>query len=1019
MTSERWAQIEQLYHAARARSERERAAFLAAACADDEALRREVASLLAQPASGDGFLEAPAMSLAAHLVSEGGGSGLIGRRLGVFHVKSRLGAGGMGEVYRAYDTRLKREVALKVLPDAFSQDRDRLARFQREAELLATLNHPNIAAVYGLEQADPSPGSGQAAMTALILELVEGETLADRLARGSRLKTQGLPLDEALPIARQIADALEAAHEKGVIHRDLKPANIKVTPDGRVKVLDFGLAKLTQASGSALRAPGELSDSPTITPPALMTEAGMILGTAAYMSPEQARGKPVDKRSDIWAFGCVLYEMLTGRRPFAGESVTDTLTLIITKEPDWSPLPGQTPSAIRRLLRRALAKDRNERLADIADARIELKDALTAGRDDAAGAVQALPISLKRRFAPVLGAVVVTAVAVGVGTWILKPAAPAVQPSVTRSVIAVEPFNQRTPANPGQNRPPGPIRPFRTAVALSPDGRTLVFRGTRDAGGQLFIRPLDRLEATPIPGTDGANSPFFSPDGTWIGFWANGELRKVPVGGGPASTIGRVPGPSLAVYGASWGDGDVIVFATRAGLWRLPARGGRPEAVSVPSEVEYAEYLPRLLPGGEAILYTLAKTAFRWDNAQIVVRSLVTGTQKVLIDDGADARYVPTGHLVFVRRGVLMAAPFDLPRLELTGGPVALVDGVMQSTNQPNTDTDSGAAQFAVADRGTLVYVTGGIAHDQERELVWVDRNGLFDLLTPLRREFLAPRLAPDRKRIAVTTQPSGATAGHRVWIYDLPRRMLTPLTTLDEAALWNVWSPDGARVAFSSEVAGKLNVFWKSADGTGTSERLTTSEYLSPNSWSPDGKTLAFVQNHPATARDIWVVDVGSSDRSPRPLMQTPASESFPAFSTDGRWLAYTSDDSGRQEVYVQRYPGPGPRVVVSTDGGTSPAWRSDGSELFYFKTLPENYMRMMVAPVKATAAGFSSGTPRKLFEGRYVMADPVRGYDVTPDGQRFLMVRPLDPPPEPATELVLVENWFEELKARVPVTP
>ena len=622
-----------------------------------------------------------------------------------------------------------------------------------------------------------------------------------------------------------------------------------------------------------------------------------------------------------------------------------------------------------------------------------------------------------RRFAPVVAAMVVTAVAVGIGTWTLKPSAPAVRPSVTRSLIAVQPFDQRTPATPGENRPPVATRPVRTALALSPDGRTLVFRAVRETRGQLFVRPLDRLEATPIPGTEGANSPFFSPDGTWIGFWANGELRRVPLAGGPASAIARVPGTATPIFGASWGDGDLIVFATSAGLWRVPAGGGRPEAVSQPSESEFAHYLPRVLPGGKAVLYTLVKTAFRWDDAQIVVRSLVTGEQKVLIEDGTDARYVATGHLVFVRRGVLMAAPFDLARLELTGGPVALIDGVMQAVNMVNTDTDSGAAQFAVADRGTLVYATGGIAPDQERELVWVDRNGAVEILPALRREFLAPRLDPDGQRVAVTTQPSGANTNSRVWIYDVRRRTLNPLTTVDEPALWSVWSPDGTRVAFSLDLAGKYNLFWKSADGTGTSERLATSG--APSSWSSDGKTLAFVQKPiSAFGSDIRALDVRSTDRQPRPVVQTPAEERFPSFSADGRWLAYTSDGSGRVEVYVQPYPGPGRRVLVSTDGGTSPAWRSDGTELFYYAALPQNLVRMMVVPVKATAAGFSAGTPRTLFEGRYVMSDPVRGYDVTPDGQRFLMVRPLDPPPEPATELVLVENWLEELKARLPST-
>ncbi len=924
-----------------------------------------------------------------------------GVRLGAYEVSALIGAGGMGEVYRARDTNLGREVALKILPDTFTHDPERLARFRREAQVLASLNHPHIGAIYGLDEAN-----GQ---QFLVLELVDGETLDKRIARGA------ITVGEALPIAGEIAEALEAAHEKGVVHRDLKPSNIALTNDRHVKVLDFGLAKLGATEGAAVSSP---SMSPTITSPAFVTGVGVLLGTAAYMSPEQAKGRESDKRSDIWAFGCVFYEMLTGRALFEGGTVGEILAEVFKSEPDWRRLPAATPESVRRLLRRCLQKEPNLRLRDIGDARLEIKEALTDS-DDAAGAVPAVPVSLARRFAPAVGAILVAALAAGVGTWTFKSSAPAVPPSVTRSIIAVRPFDRRTSPGPTESRPPE-VRPGRTVIALSPDGRTLVFRAIQDTGGQLFVRPLDRLEATAIPGTEGATSPFFSPEGAWIGFWANGELRKVPVGGGPASAIGRVPGANFPIFGASWGDGDVIVFATADGLWRMPGSGGQPEAVSKPSDDEYAHYLPRILPGGKAILYTRAKTAFRWDDAQIVVRSLPTGEQKVLIDDAADARYVSTGHIVFVRRGALMAAPFDLARLEVIGGPVALVDGVLQAANMGNTDTDSGAGQFAVSDRGTLIYVTGGIAPDDARELVWVDRNGVVENLTALRREFLAPRLAPDGQRVAVITQPSAATGNPRIWIYDVPRRTLTPLTTVDEAAHWSVWSPDGTRVAFSSELAGKLDLFWKSADGTGTSERLTTSPYRKqPSSWSRDGKTLAFVQGGPpATGNDIWILDVMSADHRPRPLLQTPASESFPTFSPDGGWLAYASNDSGRQEVYVQPYPGPGPRVLVSTDGGTSPTWRSDGKELFYYAVLPGNLRRMMAVPVKATAAGFSGGTPRKLFEGQYIMADPVNGYDVTSDGQRFLMVQRLDPPSESPSELVLVENWFEELKVRVPAT-
>ncbi|OFV90291.1 MAG: hypothetical protein A3G76_04755 [Acidobacteria bacterium RIFCSPLOWO2_12_FULL_65_11] len=925
-----------------------------------------------------------------------------GTQVGLYVIDSLIGAGGMGEVYRARDPKLNRDVALKVLPAHFALDADRLARFKREAQVLASLNHPNIAAIYGFEEA--------AGVQALVLELVEGPTLADRIGR------KPIPLDEALPIARQIAEAVEAAHEIGIVHRDLKPANVKVRPDGAVKVLDFGLAKAVEGDAAA----PVTSNSPTLSMGA--TVHGVILGTAAYMAPEQARGKKVDKRADVWAFGCVLYEMLTGKRAFGGDELSDTLAAVLRAEPDWTALPSSTPRAIRRLLHRCLEKEAHERLQAIGDARLEIKESLTAAGDDAAAAVPAPSVSLMRRFAPVVGALVVTAVAVGIGTWTLKPSVPATQPVVTRSLIAVQPFDQRTPAGPSENRLPL-ARPDRTAIALSPDGLTLVFRGTRGRGMvQLFMRALDRLDATPIPGTEGADSPFFSGDGTWIGFWANGELRKVPLAGGPVSAIGKVPGGGAAprAFGASWGDGDVIVFATSDGLWRVKAAGGQPESVSKPSEIEHAHYLPSMLPGGEAILFTLPKTGFRWDDAQIVVRSLVTGVQKVLLEDGADARYVPTGHIVFARRGTLMAVPFDLARLELTGGAVALIDGVMQAVAMGNFNADSGAGQFAMADRGTLIYATGGIAPDQERALVWVDRNGTVEALAAPPREYLAPRLAPDGQRVAVFTQAPGARGNQRVWIYNVPRRTVTPLTTGEEQGFWNIWSPDGARIAFTSAVGGRLNLFWKSADGTGESERLTTSEYQQrPSSWSSDGNALAFVQTHPATGNDIWVLDVGSADHRPRPVVQTPADERFPAFSTDGRWLAYTSNEAGREEVFVRPYPGPGSRVQVSTGGGRDPAWKFDGSELFYGSSIARDLVSLMAVPVKSTPAGFSAGIPRKLFEGRYQLtAAPIRSFDVTANGQRFLMVQPLDPRPEPPTELVLVTNWFEELKARVRAT-
>ena len=681
----------------------------------------------------------------------------VGTRFGTYEILSLLGQGGMGEVYRARDTRLNRDVALKVLPDVFTADPDRLARFTREAQVLASLNHSNIGAIHGLEDAQ--------GRQALVLELVEGPTLADRIAQGA------LPLEEALPIARQIADALEAAHEQGIIHRDLKPANIKLRPDGAVKVLDFGLAKaLERNEGQASSASRpDVTASPTLLSPATMTSAGLILGTAAYMAPEQARGKTVDRRADIWAFGCVLYEMLTGRRAFEGDEITDTLAGILRGEPAWEVLPPSMPRSIQRLVQRCLQKDPRQRLQAIGEARIAISEAIS-GRSDEPIPASPVGVSSRARHAlPLLATAVATALLVGGATWALKPAASDAAPRVTRSLIEINAFDHRPPAKTGESR--GVIRPDRTALALSPDGRTLVFRGVAvdvnpNGGTQsvLFVRSLDSLTATPIAITTGAESPFFSPDGAWIGYWDGGELRRVPISGSTTyTTITRVP-EGARIWGASWGDSDVIVYATGQGIWRVPASGGTPERILQAGDNENFRSLPHLLPGSQALLFTRQKTVFQWDDAEIIVRSLATGEEKVLLSDGADARYVRSGHIVFVRRGRLMAAPFDLNRLELTGGVVAIVDDVMQAVNVGNSSNDSGAGQFAVATAGTLVYVTGGATPDRLIEFVWVTRDGTVEPLPAPRREFGAPRLAPDGRRILAFTGASANEGGNRLW---------------------------------------------------------------------------------------------------------------------------------------------------------------------------------------------------------------------------------------------------------------
>ena len=874
--------------------------------------------------------------------------------------------------------------------------------------MLASLNHPNIAAIHGLEH--------EQGRQALVLELVDGPTLADRIATGA------LPLDEALSIARQLADALEVAHEQGIVHRDLKPANIKLRPDGTAKVLDFGLAKaLSRAddgSGLTRRGAVDVTASPTLLSPATMTSAGVILGTAAYMAPEQARGKTVDRRADIWAFGCVVYEMIAGRRAFAGDEITDTLAGILRGDPEWDALPPSTPRAIRRLLRRCLEKDPRQRLQAIGDARLEIADALAPGAGDTVvPAVAPAPRGIS--IVPLVVASAASALLAGAAIWALKPPAQADTPVVTRALLAIDPFEQRPTVRPGETR--GPVgRPDRTAIALSPDGRTLVFRAiateVNPGGGTqsvLFIRRLDSLMGSPIPATTGSDSPFFSPAGDWIGYWDAGELRRVPAADRSAAftTITRVP-DGERVKGASWGDGDVVVFATGQGLWRVAASGGTPERISDVRPDETARILPHVLPGGQAMLFTRQKTSFRWDDAEVIVRPLGAGDEKVLLTDAADARYVRTGHLVFVRRGKLMAVPFDIDALELRGAAVAVVDDVMQAVNMSNSTNDSGAAQVAIAANGTLVYITGGVQPEGLTEVVWVDRSGKAEVLPLPAGGYGSPRLSPDGQRLLVFSGASAGENGNRLWHYDIARKTRTALTTREERILWGIWSPDGSRVVFQNSAAGRGTLHAKAADGTGKSEPIAEARpaFQTPSSWSRTGK-LAFVESSATTGADIRVLDMTGSDRSGPVAVQTPADDSFPAFSPDGEWLAYASNASGAWEVYVQPHPGPGQRILVSTGGGQAPAWKGDGTELYY-SNISDGVVHMMAVPLAMTASGLTAGTPRQMFTGEFGMTGPARGYDVSADGQRFLFVRRVATPPPPPSRMVVVENWAEELK-------
>ena len=687
-----------------------------------------------------------------------------GTRLGSYEVVAQIGAGGMDEVYRARDTKLERDVAIKVLPANFVNDPERLSRFQREARMLAALNHPNIATIYGLEQ------SG--GVTCLVMELVSGQTLADRVKAGP------LAIEEALNIAVQIAEALEAAHEKSIIHRDLKPANVKVTPECKVKVLDFGLAKAF--AGDA--ANDDPSNSPTMS--AAATMQGVILGTAAYMSPEQARGKSCDKRTDIWAFGCVLYELLTGRQAFRGESTTEILAAVLREEPDWQALPGATPVKIRDLLRRCLQKDLRRRLHDAADARIEIEDALAApAMGEPAGVVKGVSALGRRELILGLSALLFVAVVAGFAVWNLKPAPAPTPKPVTRTVINLPPGQQLAGLDNGP------------AIAISADGTHLAYVARQGGVQQVYVRAMDSLEAKAIPGTEGAVNPFFSPDGQWLGFFANRKLMKVSLNGGAALALANVPYEA----GAAWGSQGTIAFSYSyaSTIQEVSEGGGALQPLTSLGKKDTSHRWPDLLPGGKALLFTGGAAGALFANTQIGVQSVGTSERRNLIEGGTNPRYTLSGHLVYAQEGILMAVPFDLKRLTIIGTGAPVMDGVMQSPTR-------GHAQYCFSTTGSLVYVPGGVQASQLR-LVWVSRNGAEQPLPAPANAYLNPRISPDGRRVAV-----GITSREsQVWQYDLSRETLTRFTFEGTVNGYPAWTPDGKRIAFISNKSGPVNIFW------------------------------------------------------------------------------------------------------------------------------------------------------------------------------------------------------------------
>ena len=964
------------------------------ACADDGEVRTEVEALLRAHQEAGRFAE-------SGLGIEDLGFDLIGRDIGTYRILSQLGAGGMGEVYRARDTKLGRDVAIKVLPFAFTADRDRLARFEREARVLATLNHPHIGAIYGFEE---SKG-----IRALVLELVEGETLAELLARSGR----GFSLDVALTIARQIAEALEAAHEKGIIHRDLKPANIilqgargptptrwqtgassvdsppRVSDEINVKVLDFGLAKAASGNGSD----PDLTQSPNVT--ANGTRQGMMLGTPAYMSPEQARGHVVDKRTDIWAFGCVLYEMLAGQPAFARETISDTIGAVMRGDPDWSALPVNLSRTLQVFLRRCLHKNPHDRLHDIADLRLALDGAFEQPPevpiDARTVAIDANKSGWRMSSAIALAAVVL----LGLGAttaWLLK-SAQSERPTVTQPVARVS-----VPTHPLAVL----VRATSSVMALSPDGSHLVYvagdreirgiEGNVRGAGQLYVRRLDSFEAKPIQGADDAQGPFFSPDGKWIAFFADDQLKKVSLAGG-------LPVPLCAAaglrHGGSWGADDRIIFPDYGGLWHVSGNGGKPELV-VPTDS--AALWPEFLPDGNAVLFTTIGPERIW------IHSLRTGQRRLLVEGGSHARYVSSGHVVYASEGSLMAVPFDAERLELIGSAVPVIQGVMMGL--PGEPV---LGHFAVSASGSLAYLAGSVLNLQQT-MVWVDRRGHEESLNVNPRSYASPRISPDGTRLAVEVVESG---NRDVWIYDLVRKTFRPLTFDPASDGRPVWTPDGRRIAFSStRDRGGFNLFWQPADGAPQVERLTTEPNSNRNPWAftPDAKMLVFSEANPDTQIDVHLLSMERGYPS-KPLLHERFIEGHPALSPDGRWIAYRSNETGRLEVYVRPFP----RVdegkwPITTDGGSVPFWAPSGRELFY-----QNGDLVMVVPIE-TEPTFTPGKPQVLFS--WGLPLNFRNVDVSPDGQRFLVIKDVPQTLEPSArdEITVVLNWAEELKRLVP---
>jgi serine/threonine-protein kinase len=906
-----------------------------------------------------------------------------GTRLGAYEIVAKIGEGGMGEVWRATDTRLKRQVALKVLPAAFVTDPERIARFQREAEVLAALNHPNIAQIFGIEESN--------GVTALVLELVDGPTLADRISRGP------IPIDEALPIAKQIAEALEAAHEQGIIHRDLKPANIKLRDDGTIKVLDFGLAKLAEpAVTSASRPVSPLTNSPTITSPA-MTGVGLLLGTAAYMAPEQARGRMVDKRADVWAFGVVLFEMLTTKRAFEREDITDTIVAVLSTEPDWSALPAVASSGLRQLLRRCVEKDPKRRLRDIGDARIQIED-LVHGRTPDVSEKSVAPKPSRLRTAALTVAVAIAASALtGWAAWRFRP----VQrpPLVTRFSIPVPEGQPFTNAG-------------RLLLAFAPDGTSLVY----NANFRLHLRAMSDLSEHVISGSEeagGLQNPAFSPDGKALVFYSGADrsLKRLDTSGGTAVRICAAD----AVFGVSWSEHGIVFGQRGKGILRVSPNGGTPDVIASVAEDEIAAN-PQMLPDGRTVLFSVAKIGGPWDKGQIVAQRLADRSRKVLIEPGTDGRYVPTGHLVYALSGIVLAVPFDAVKLVISGGPVPVIEGVRRASS---ATASTGAAHFSFSTTGSLAYLPGPtLSQGTGTDLALFDRKGGVEPLKLPLGPYTAPRVSPNGNQIAFERDDERETS---IWTYILAGGHVPQRLTFGGNNRAPVWSADGAWIVYQSDRDGDRAIFRQRADGTGT-ERLTkpeAGEIHTPQSSSADGAYLLFSAQKGSQSR-LWTMSL--QDKKVTAYGDMNAREA--AFSPDGRWIVYQMPvDGGINGVFLEPFPRTGSRYQVPLSGsGGHPFWSAKGDEII-MNTGAGSSTVIAVTTKPSVSFGHPEPFPRvgrsepppstdrrsadMVPDGRHIIGVVIPGDTVMTRGQATIIDVP---------QIVVLENWFEELKARVP---